>query len=195
VTVWQKPNPLPYDAEVEYLESTGTQYVDTGLGYFPDFEADIQMRENVGNNAFGVGTDGRVGRASQSQPFWRLIVDNGNRGLSPALITNRNTVAYKNGVFSANGTTVSTYANSFATGTMAIFTSGVNIPTAYPLMVYSFKAWDSNGVLVRSFVPVRVGTVGYLYDRANPTGGPSGNGLYGSATSKPLVAGPDKNGG
>ena len=33
------------------------------------------------------------------------------------------------------------------------------------------------------------------YDRVNPTGGPSGNGLYGSATSTPLVAGPDKNGG
>ncbi len=23
--------PLPYDAEVEYLEGTGTQYIDTGL--------------------------------------------------------------------------------------------------------------------------------------------------------------------
>lgn len=26
------PPPLPYDAEVEYLESTGTQYIDTGIG-------------------------------------------------------------------------------------------------------------------------------------------------------------------
>lgn len=28
------PPPLPYDAEVEYLESTGTQYIDTG--YYPN---------------------------------------------------------------------------------------------------------------------------------------------------------------
>lgn len=53
----------------------------------------------------------------------------------------------------------------------------------------------SESVIVRDFVPVRVGTAGFLYDRANPTGGPSGNGLYGSATSTPLVAGPDRNGG
>ena len=25
------PTPLPYDAEIEYLESTGTQYIDTGV--------------------------------------------------------------------------------------------------------------------------------------------------------------------
>lgn len=29
--VWQASQPLPYDAEVEYLESTGTQWIDTGL--------------------------------------------------------------------------------------------------------------------------------------------------------------------
>lgn len=29
--VWQASQPLPYDAEVEYLECYGTQYVETGL--------------------------------------------------------------------------------------------------------------------------------------------------------------------
>ena len=29
--VWQASQPLPYDAEVEYLQSTGAQYIDTGL--------------------------------------------------------------------------------------------------------------------------------------------------------------------
>jgi hypothetical protein len=57
--------------------------------------------------------------------------------------------------------------------------------------IYSFQILV-NGVLVRDFIPVRIGQVGYLFDRANPTGGPLGNGLYGSATSTPLVAGPDK---
>ncbi len=58
-----------------------------------------------------------------------------------------------------------------------------------------FGAKFDNGTSSLDLVPVRVGTVGYLYDRANPTGGPSGNGLYGSATGTALVAGPDKNGG
>ena len=29
--VWSAATPLPYDAEVEYLESTGTQWIDTGI--------------------------------------------------------------------------------------------------------------------------------------------------------------------
>lgn len=29
--VWQKATPITYDAEVEYLQSTGTQWIDTGL--------------------------------------------------------------------------------------------------------------------------------------------------------------------
>ena len=34
--------PLPYDAEVEYLESTGTQYIDTGI--VPDYNTEVQLR-------------------------------------------------------------------------------------------------------------------------------------------------------
>lgn len=43
----------------------------------------------------------------------------------------------------------------------------------------------------RDFIPVRIGYVGYMYDRANPESGPSGNGLYGNITSGVLNAGPD----
>ena len=43
----------------------------------------------------------------------------------------------------------------------------------------------SGSTTLRDLIPVRVGSgssaVGYLYDRANPTGGPLGNGLYGNA--------------
>ena len=32
--VWEKNSPvLPYDAQVEYLTSSGTQYIDTGISY------------------------------------------------------------------------------------------------------------------------------------------------------------------
>ena len=32
-----------------------------------------------------------------------------------------------------------------------------------PIKIYYFKIYD-NGVLVRDFIPVRVGTTGYMYD-------------------------------
>lgn len=49
-----------------------------------------------------------------------------------------------------------------------------------------------DGILVRDFIPVRIGTTGYFYDRANPTGGPLGNGLYPSSGTGDFVLGPDK---
>ena len=35
------PEPLPYDAEIEYLESSETQYIDTGL--YGDIELDYEI--------------------------------------------------------------------------------------------------------------------------------------------------------
>ena len=48
------------------------------------------------------------------------------------------------------------------------------------------------GVLVRDFISVRIGTTGYFYDKANPTGGPLGNGLYPNSGTGDFVLGPDK---
>ena len=57
--------------------------------------------------------------------------------------------------------------------------------TRYNFQVYRYCQIYDDSTLVRDFIPVRVGSgssaVGYLYDRANPDGGPLGNGLYGNA--------------
>ena len=44
---------LPYDAEVEYLESTGTQYIDTG--WTPDLRVDMSISGRTGFNTFSRG--------------------------------------------------------------------------------------------------------------------------------------------
>lgn len=53
-----------------------------------------------------------------------------------------------------------------------------------PNKVYSFKIWQ-NGTLVRDYIPVRKGTVGYLYDRVTHK-------LFGNAGTGDFVIGPDK---
>jgi hypothetical protein len=62
--------------------------------------------------------------------------------------------------------------------------------------ISKLRVYDGS-ILVRDFIPVRVGSganaVGYLYDRANPTGGPLGNGLYPNSGSGAFVVGPDAN--
>lgn len=56
---------------------------------------------------------------------------------------------------------------------------------------YGFYILDFDGTLLFDGIPVRVGQTGYLYDRANPYGGPNGNGLYGNLGTGSFVLGPD----
>ena len=63
---------LPYDAEVEYLESTGTQWIDTGYtkSQCPYFSLDVQpLITNVDSGMFGAYPDGYS--VQQYQGRWR----------------------------------------------------------------------------------------------------------------------------
>ena len=64
-------------------------------------------------------------------------------------------------------------------------TSTGNVVSTKAAGWYRAFAVYNAGILVRDFIPRRVGSgpaaLGYLYDKANPTGGPLGNGLYGNA--------------
>lgn len=171
---------LPYDAEVEYLESTGTQYINTGLNYFADFEIGIKLRESVPNVALGISSRRCMERINASNPCWRLMIDGVTWG-SSARITDYHIMSWKNGVFAADGVTAQTVSNSFPSGTMTIFGAGGSY---YPNMIYACKLWDAQGNLVRDYIPVRKGTVGYLYDRV------SGR-LFGNAGTGDFVIGQD----
>ena len=198
--------PPPCDAEVEYLESTGTQFVDTGIapGQQVEVVLDASYDSSGTKSAIVCGTRspqttagrfyvlGMDASYNAKSTFGSTNYQSANSGVRR--VVDLNTAEHKilwDGVVVAsiaNATTVTSGATIF------VFSSnGWQTPTAFAAKarVFSLRIFDT-GALVRDFVPVRVGTVGYLYDRANPTGGPLGNGLYGSATSTPLVAGPDK---
>ena len=52
--------PLPYDAEVEYLESTGTQWIDTGLWFTKDTQLECVMSEGSDLSSLPSGGGGSV---------------------------------------------------------------------------------------------------------------------------------------
>lgn len=177
-TVWKS---LPYDAEVEYVESTGAQYVDTGLGYFADFEIDIKLRESVSNRALGIANVNCMQRDSATNPNWKFTY-NSSSFVSDVSITQRHVMTWKSGNISCDGVVIGVKSKNFPSGTMSLFGAGT---MAYPNIIYGCKLYNSNGVLVRDYQPVRIGSAGALYDRV------SGD-IYQSATATPLVAGPDK---
>ena len=182
--------PLPYDAEVEWLESTGTQYFDTG--YTPSINniqswGLLQTNTDVpfgclnfiivsGYHRFFTTSGVHYGQHQDTFHVWEL-----NASLKTLLI---------------DGTrNASNIGTTDAVGNLWLFgrsDSGVK----GNVRLYFFKEEDQIGNPIVDFIFVRVGPrenpVGYMYDRANPTGGPLGNGLYPNAGTGAFIIGPDK---
>ena len=191
---------LPYDAEVEYLESTGTQYIDTGFKAntaTTRLEASIEFtnptsvqgvfgsrNRDTGNvascNAFVLATN-------IFRPDWAA----GSGGSLYNITISPNTIyeiSITRGSLTINGE-VHTYGSSDSvdqeynfllfnfSNAGSVFSNGLKGRLRYA-KIYS------NGVLVRDYIPVRKGTVGYLYDRV------SGK-LFGNAGTGDFVLGQD----
>ena len=184
---------LPYDAEVEYLESTGTQYIDTEIIATENTRVKATLMTLSTNNKNWFG--GQVLPVKNGFVFNSYSVDKleycfGSSGWVgvgvPNIVGRIFTVDFGKDGIVIDGNTVST--PSYKTfheqsAPIAIFvrvggTAYIN-GRLYALQIYQ------NGVLVRDFIPVRVGDVGYLYDRAYGQ-------LFGNSGTGAFVIGPDK---
>jgi len=205
---WRTTPPLPYDAEVEYLESTGTQYIDTGIkpvassfGFTGVFSITQATVSNTGGIAGCRGTQSSTASDTYAMAFYdgsELRIDLASKYTFLQLNTSgTNTIVYSRSTTKLNGSSVSNNTKSNCNYSFLLF--AMNNSTGGRVMgkvrIHSWKITE-NGTDVRDLIPVRVGSgasaVGYLYDRANPTGGPLGNGLYGNSGSGAFVVGPDK---
>lgn len=185
---------LPYDAELEYLESTGTQWIDANFaGYTNGAEMDIVFSID-GSDDYVNGFGNNQGKASTSAIAWFYV-----------RASARNNLQYCVNYDSTNTSVYITKATQhhliarFGGGTLdgvAYTQSGASTQTHQdPFIIFPqssspvvVRLWSlklkNNGVLVRDFIPVRKGTVGYLYDRV------SGR-LFGNAGTGDFVLGPD----
>lgn len=198
---------LPYDAEIEYLESTGTQYIDTGVGgvspnsirividatptygIWPGATFGFQHNGVTGGTWLGIRTNAGLAyfksyytTLSFSETSGRHIYDwNGGSGLS---VDNSS-----KGVATATIGSDAIGQLTWLIGAMRDF--GRTGPQDFSRMsVYSVRVYIDS-VLVRDFTPVRISTTGYMYDRANPKGGPLGNGLYPNQGTGDFILGKD----
>ena len=195
----------PYDAEVEYLESTGTQWID--LGFIP--QDDTRITCLVGRNpSFYMGAQTAWERntfrynENSSRTYWVYGAVAGdyssNIGVIPTgmhIVDVDGATCNVNGKTSVSiGTTPINCAFNFLYGALNTPTEGIG--GACFIGPITCRLGGIYGDRQIDAIPVRVGSgssaVGYLYDRANPTGGPLGNGLYGNAGTGAFVIGPDK---
>lgn len=175
------PIPLPYDAEVEYLETDGTAYIDTGItpsSIRPILEVEIYKKSGISSPYYVVGSDG-----------------SGNTRFSIGFLSSNKLElrigSYKNFTYSTaqfykvkmNSITGQGYIDDVLkwTGTKNAATS------THPILLFSStnssgavrepltgtriawcKIWDDE-TLVADYIPVRVGQVGYFYDKVTRT--------------------------
>ena len=184
---------LPYDAEVEYLEGTGTQWIDTGIDAFSWPYLEITCKVNSNYNAdYNRGIMGNSNGGSR----WQGIAPNGNSGVlfrgydDITTISESVTSDFTTLIFDGPNRT------AYAGQTSATLLSGRGAGNGYGIWAYvgrvapiamsvvSVKIGTSRDNLLFDGIPVRKGTVGYLYDRV------SGK-LFGNAGTGDFVLGPD----
>lgn len=183
---------VPYD-RVEYLESTGKQWIDTGINPMtaPSAIADIEIIGSRGYDLWGndltYNSDSNGHFICDVQNYELKYYRYGSyKSRNFGLIGEGRHVITTDQRLIVDGSLVYqssyTYTHDSRQKNIWIFNASRN---ALPgcMKLYSFKLYDA-GELVRDYIPVRVGTTGYLYDKV------SGK-LFGNEGTGNFILGPD----
>ena len=190
---------VPYDAEVEYLESAGNQFINTGTkalnvtgfdmtftpltSLAPAYQAYLSTPSNTD---FVIG---RLNTAGTGTCYFRYDA-------SKTLFINTDELSLVNPnrmyidqerKWIVNSTDYGT-VNADILGTvdedMIFGGARSNYERTGAIRLYCIKLYGLNGTLVRDLIPVRVGQVGYMYDRVSKK-------LFGNQGTGSFVLGPD----
>lgn len=196
---------LPFDSAVEYLESTGTQWIDTGVVPTTDLEFDFHCQwKELFTSAGQVPMGFRTTSGSQ----WTFMLTNYSYFSNPqqsyasffnnqrVRLAKANTldyvVSFHNGVFSngiGDNSNVSLNQTSPTvpipvSWTIYLFKnnqSPSSLEDPFSGKIFYLKMWKAH-TLVRDFIPCRIETTGYMYDKVSKRlfgNKGTGNFLYG----------------
>ena len=178
--IYSSGSPLPYDAEIEFIQSDGTQWIDTGI----TTDSGILMEyygAMAGNKAspivgiwkaaperFGIykyntynisawknSTSKYIRVSTKDNTFYNVSFD--TRGTS--------FIVKWNGEVKENSTTSGTFSS---TSSIKVFYDDYG-SSVVPGKIRTLKLTDSNGDVVLDWKAVRVGQVGYMYDSITGT--------------------------
>lgn len=207
--IWQKEQPLPYDAEVSYLQADGTQLIDTGMktsggdsalnrGY--QVEIEYRYTSRPGNDTWVFGywntipsirlyligyyNGYRCGAGPDTSSYWANINYDSNFHVASI----KNDGAYFDGI-RLKPTDISGIGAHGAHG-LWLFQSE-HVERGGTRQVKYCKMWTIEGELVRDFIPVRFTnendiSEGAMYDRVSKQ-------LFRNIRYGRFVIGPDKN--
>ena len=177
----------PYDAEVEYLQGSGTQYLDTGL------YGNLDTKEEVSVNLSSLSCFVCGVRASNDNGITMFATSNGtqrfgNKSITQSWSANTNLLISINKdyfIYNGNSAILNTTTSFTTSDTIHLMWAGYQAQTTAIMKgkLYYAKIW-SGGTLIFDGIPVRVGTTGYMYDKV------SGQ-LFGNAGTGDFILGND----
>lgn len=169
---------LPYDAEVEYLESTGTQWIDTGVPYNHTVVLEVDIAKTSSTDSGYVAGILWASGESSTVRRWALNWGNNYMRFYPQYYTTTN-ISYSaslvNGVkhtiwadatrFAFDGTAINVTSSTFdptVDVSVYLLARHTYAPQLDPNPVAGITAWrifsckiSKAGILVRDFQPVR----------------------------------------
>ncbi|MFQ6760313.1 MAG: hypothetical protein ACLRFM_02865 [Alphaproteobacteria bacterium] len=173
--------------QLEYIESTGTQYIDTGVVFDSNKEIEIAFQyishDGTYNDLFGISASGSIPKSylfRVNESGYARIYIGREVTTSFALNNNKHTIKTKNKEVYFDNESKGSYDN-IASNPINAYLFATNLSGAVfgasVVKIYYTKIWN-NGSLVRNFVPVRNNATGKygLYDTV-------GQRFYGNAAS------------
>lgn len=161
---------LPYDAEVEYLQSSGTQYIDTGIN-IANGDIITFVFQTVGTQStafFGCRTSGTAGKCVIGSDTSGTIIYAALGSTANTKLINfdqsKHTVVLNTGTGKASidgGSWVSVGTFSSNNLNALLFACNQGGTPSLHSSIRIFSVEISNKAL---FIPVRVGSTGYMYD-------------------------------
>lgn len=182
---------------IEYLQSTGTQYIDTGLTF--NNINDVKFKINATAASTTVSGKWSVFGANRSGNeillWWKgtnAHYINGTKVTKTAISYNTDYTIDFNltngaGSLTIDGVLIGSSTKNSPDWKCFLFagSDSANTPNYLGKMkIYYCQIYDSSNNLARDYVPVRIGTVGYLYDRQNDV-------LYGNLGTGDFTLGND----
>ena len=189
--------PMPYDSEIEYLQSSGTQWLDIGItistNTIVETKAQFTVQDSTFQTLIGCANGGMGVMIGLQNNTGKLYIQVGNTeyaltdGSQTGLHVFTATVNGSTQSLDVDGTTSSSSIYTpICSRTMYLFARNreQGATNHAKVRLYYCKIWNG-GNLVFDAIPVRVGTTGYMYDQV------SGQ-LFGNSGSGSFTLGNDK---
>lgn len=181
---------VSYDAQVEYLQSTGTQYIDTGIVVADTDKifADAMFLSKSGDNML-FGASGNSGEGGirveiySNSTYYVRFGSTSSVSASTSALNQRHNFELRKNYFGVDGVQTRTPSySSMPSRSLWVFSRNNSVTGV--VRVYGFEIKNVSNDDIISLIPVRIGQVGYMYDRV------SGH-LFGNAGTGNFIVGSD----